>query len=176
MSVKSNNRLIKSKKQIEKRLNCPAKGLRQLSRSCCITPFQANRFNDLGGLCKYVLDIVVQMELVRMRAHSHGIDFVLLLVSDPGINEIFFENSAFEEELVIRSERREPPIQRTLQRWDPGGFLSVELVDVFIERLSRMDFFLHSIEACHQHGRKRQIGIARWIGWPELETFRFRAS
>src|SRR5260370_34677634 len=119
MSVKSNNRFIKSKERIDNRLNRLAKGLRQLSRSCCMTPFQANRFNDLGGLCKYVLDIVVQMELVRMRTHSHGIDFVLLLVSDPGINEIFFENSAFEEELVIRFESRERSIQRTRQRWDP---------------------------------------------------------
>jgi len=43
-----------------------------------------------------------------MRAHAHGIDFVLLLISDPGIDEIFFENSSFEEELVIRFESREP--------------------------------------------------------------------
>src|SRR5258708_34991552 len=115
------------------------------------------------------------MELVRMRAHSHAIDFVLLLVSDPGINEIFCETSAFEEELVIRFESRERSIQRTRQRWDPGGFLAVEFVNVFIERLSRMDFFLHPVEAGHQHGRKRQIGIARRIGWPELEAFRFGA-
>src|SRR5260370_21624653 len=115
------------------------------------------------------------MELVRMRAHSNWIEFVLLLVSDTGMNEIFFENSAFEEELVIRFESRERSIQRTRQRWDAGGFLAVEFVNVFIERLSRMDFFLHPIEAGHQHGRKRQIGITRWIGRPELEAFRFVA-
>src|SRR5260370_2722897 len=96
------------------------------------------------------------MELVRMRAHSNWIDFVLLLVSDPGINEIFFENSAFEEELVIRFESRERSIQRTRQRWDAGGFLPVEFVNVFIERPSRSDSFLPPTDPGPTHARTHQ--------------------
>ena len=51
-----------------------------------------------------ILNIVVEVELVRMRAHSYGVGFVFRFVVDPEFDELFGENAAFGEELVILAE------------------------------------------------------------------------
>ncbi len=48
-----------------------------------------------------LLNVVVEVEFMRMGAHAHGIDLVLLLVADPGVDEILLEDAALEKELVI---------------------------------------------------------------------------
>jgi hypothetical protein len=47
------------------------------------------------------LDVVVQVELVGMRAHPDRVRFDLSLVIDPHSDEIFGEDAALGEELVI---------------------------------------------------------------------------
>jgi len=59
-----------------------------------------------------LLDIVVQVELVWMRTQGDGITFVLLLVADPGIQEILREDSALKKEVMVFAER----FKRLLQR------------------------------------------------------------
>lgn len=48
------------------------------------------------------LHVEIQHELVQMRAHAHGIDFVLTLVGDVGLQHVAGEDVAFQQELVIR--------------------------------------------------------------------------
>src|SRR3954469_2487115 len=59
------------------------------------------------------LHIIVQAELVRMRPQRHRIDFVLLLVADPGINYVFREYIAAEQEFMVLSQRVERLAKRT---------------------------------------------------------------
>ena len=47
------------------------------------------------------LDVVVHLELMRVRAHTDGIDFVGALVVDPGFDQVRREDVAFAEEVVI---------------------------------------------------------------------------
>jgi len=46
-------------------------------------------------------DVIIQVELIRMRAHPHRIGFHFSLVIDPQFDEILAEDAPFEEEFVV---------------------------------------------------------------------------
>ena len=50
---------------------------------------------------RLILDVVVEMKLVGMRAHPNWIRFGFFLVIDPEFDEFRGENVSFEEELVV---------------------------------------------------------------------------
>ena len=51
-----------------------------------------------------ILDVVVQMKLIRMRPHPNRIRFVLLLIVNPKFDEVLGEDAALGEEFVIVAE------------------------------------------------------------------------
>src|SRR5678810_583648 len=61
---------------------------------------------------KRSLGVVVQRELVRMRPERHRSDFLLALVVDPRLDQLFAEHVALEHEVVIGFER----VQRFAER------------------------------------------------------------
>jgi hypothetical protein len=62
----------------------------------------------LRSLCHSIsLNIVIEVELVGMRAHPHRIGLHFFLVVDPEIDEFGGEYAALEEELVILLELAE---------------------------------------------------------------------
>src|SRR5580658_10555981 len=50
-------------------------------------------------------DVVVQVELPRVRAQPHGVDLVRPLVVDPGLDEVVGEHPAGLEEIVVGLQR-----------------------------------------------------------------------
>lgn len=58
-----------------------------------------------------VLDVVIHLKLMRVRAHTDGIDFVGALVVDPRFDQVGREDVALAEEVVIRFKR----IERTVE-------------------------------------------------------------
>jgi hypothetical protein len=53
------------------------------------------------------LDVVVHVELVRVWPQPHGVDLVLTLVLDPGVDDVLGEHAAGEQEVLVRLERGE---------------------------------------------------------------------
>jgi hypothetical protein len=47
------------------------------------------------------LDVEVEMELIGMRTEGDGIHLVLFLVIDPGFDEVFREDAALEQIVMI---------------------------------------------------------------------------
>src|SRR5690242_10433392 len=58
------------------------------------------------------LDVVVEGELVRMRAEPDRIDLVLPLVLDPRLDQVRREHVALEEEVVVLLEVAEHDVER----------------------------------------------------------------
>jgi hypothetical protein len=47
------------------------------------------------------LDVVVESEFIRVRPHLYGLNLVLHLVIDPGLDQFFAEDITLEQEIVI---------------------------------------------------------------------------
>ena len=60
--------------------------------------------------------VEVQAELVRVRPQPHGVDFLLRLVPDPGVDHVGGEHVAAEQELVILAQRGQRLVQRARRR------------------------------------------------------------
>jgi hypothetical protein len=58
-------------------------------------PFLFQLFILFRILC-LTLYVIIELELVGVRAHAHGVHFVLELVVDPELDDVFSENVAFE--------------------------------------------------------------------------------
>src|SRR5580704_3244277 len=51
------------------------------------------------------LDVVVERELIRVRPRADGLDLVLHLVVNPGLDQLFAEDISLQQELVVFFER-----------------------------------------------------------------------
>src|SRR5208337_1552353 len=114
-------------------------------------------------------DVVIEVELVRIRAHPNGVHFVLGLVLDPQIDQLLGEHTALEEEFVVRLESRENAVERTGDGWNLGRLLGREIVAVLIERFAGMNLVLDTVESGQEHCRVRQIRITGRVGRAELQ-------
>src|SRR5271167_2657341 len=84
------------------------------------------------------LDVVIELELVRMGTQTHGVHFLLALVVDVGVQHLLGEDVALEQKLIVASQRIQRVFQRTGHRRDLRQFLRTEIVDVLVERLARI--------------------------------------
>jgi len=66
-------------------------------------------------------------------------------------------------------------IQAPRHRANLRRFLGLEIVQILLSRLSRVDLVLDPVQSGHQHGRKRQIRIGRWIREAHFDPLRLRA-
>ncbi len=122
------------------------------------TPLKRLRFRLCGiGL---LLDVVVQEKLVRMGSQTKCIHFLRPLVIDPHLNGVRGEYISLEEEAVVFFEVVERLVKRTRHGRHIGQFFRRHIVDVLVERFAWIDFVLDAVEARHQHGREREIGVA----------------
>src|SRR2546422_7711434 len=104
-----------------------------------------------------------------MRPHAHSVHFVLRLVANPEVHELFGKDAALEQKFVIGAQRAERVFERAGQRRHLRGFLFFEFVKVLVERLAGVDLVLDAVEARHHHGCKSKIGVARWVRRAELK-------
>ena len=92
------------------------------------------------------LNVVIEMELVRMRAQPDGIDLLVTLVAEPCFDHVLGENVAAQQKGVISFER----IQRLLQR--TGGGLHLlrlrrrQVIEILVNGLTRIDAILDAVK------------------------------
>src|SRR5262249_28741088 len=63
------------------------------------------------------LDVVVQMKLVRMRAQADGVDLLVALVGEPGLDHVLGEDVAAQQEGVVGFQRIECLVERAGRRF-----------------------------------------------------------
>src|SRR5205823_5799533 len=72
------------------------------------------------------LDVVIQVELVRVRADLHWLDFSLSLVGDPGVDQIFREDTAAQQERLVGLEGIQHFAQASRRRSDSGPLFPIQ--------------------------------------------------
>ena len=117
---------------------------------------------------------VVKLEFVRMGTQTHGIHFIVPLVLDPSADDILGEDTALCEEVVIRLESIERLFERTGRLGYLGRFFRRKVVDVLVERLTRIDLVLNAVECRHHDGREGKVRIAGRVGTTELNPLGLR--
>src|SRR5262249_50829020 len=95
--------------------------------------------------------VEVQGELVRMRAQPSLTHFSVILVIDPGLYQVLGEYIALEQELVIVLEILQRCFQRSRHCWNLREFRRSQGVNILVERLTRIELALNTIEPGHQH-------------------------
>src|SRR5262249_32021813 len=93
----------------------------------------------------WVLDVVIERELIRMRTQPDGVDFLLALVPDPGADDVAGEDVALQQELMVLFEGIQRFVERTRGLRHLGQFLGFEIVDVLVERIARLDLVLDAV-------------------------------
>src|SRR5437764_13336922 len=87
------------------------------------------------------LRVEVEGELGRVRAEPHDVDLVLPFVVDPGADQLFAEDAALEQELVVGLEG----VERLRQRSGHLGDSAVLLEQVPVGRLACVEALLDSV-------------------------------
>src|SRR5579859_7425539 len=103
------------------------------------TPFPLGK--GAGGLGWSGLEshVVVERELVRMRAQRDLLELLGGLVVDIGLDQILAEDPALEQELVVRLKRREALLQAAGRLRDALALLGLHLVEILVDRRRRHD-------------------------------------
>src|SRR5436190_23124944 len=122
----------------------------------------------------WLLNVVIQLEFVRMRPQTNRVGLRLALVGDKGLDQLLREYIALEQEPVIVLQAGERFFERRRHRWHLLQFLRFEIVDVLVERLTRINLVLYAVETSHGHGSKREVRIARRIRRTELDALCLR--
>ena len=111
-----------------------------------------------------------------MRALSEREDLILDLVVDPGLDQLFGEHAAFEEEGVVLPQRLEGLGQCGGQLRDALRFLRRQLVEVLVDRRQRLDAVLDAIDSRHELRGEGEVRVRRRVGRAELEALRLRVG
>ncbi len=94
------------------------------------------------------------------------------------VDEVFREDSAFRQELIVRFERVKRFVERTRYAADFAFLCIGQLVDVLVERAvtegARIDFLLDAVQTCKQHGCECEVRVSRAVRCTELDTTAFR--
>jgi hypothetical protein len=120
------------------------------------------------------LDIEIHKEFVWMRAYAQRI-VLLRFHFNPVVKEVFVKHITLEEELVIGFQRFESAEQRIGHARDFGKFFWGQFVQILVERITRIDAVLDTVESCEQQSCIRQIRIGRGVRCPEFGSLSFRA-
>src|SRR6185295_15932229 len=81
------------------------------------------------------LDVVVEGELVRMRAQPDGVHLVLPLVVDPGLDQVRGEHVPLQQEVVVLLEVVQHDVERPRELLDLLLLGRGQLVEVLVYRL-----------------------------------------
>src|SRR6267143_2243760 len=137
-------------------------------RRCCSPP------PFLRLYPQFSLNVVVQEELIRMRPQRDRIDVLGALVADPRVDQVLRKYSPLGQEGVIGFERRQGLLQAPRRVLDVFALGRLQLVQVHVHWLGRLDLVLDAVETGHQQGCEGQIRVAGRIGRPELDALGLR--
>src|SRR4026208_1783419 len=98
---------------------------------------------DLGrGYIYANSDVVIELELMRVRPLLHRRDLIGALVVDPGLDQVGREDVADRQEVVVGLERVEDGAERRRDLLYLGHLVRRELVDVLVDRRGRLGLVL----------------------------------
>src|SRR5215831_18687941 len=120
------------------------------------------------------LAVVIQEKLVRVRPQGDRIDLLRPLVAKPRIDQILREHAALQQERMVGLERRERLGEASRRVLDVLPLRRLELVEVHVHRLRRLDLVAQPVQPRHQQRGEGEVGIARRIGCTELDPLRLR--
>src|SRR6266404_7318697 len=96
-------------------------------------------------------DVVVHRELERMWPQSQRLNLALTLVIGPAFDQLRSEYIALQQKLVVVFQSVQRIIQRARQARDVLQLFGRKVVDVLIQRRSRIDPVLNAIDSSQQH-------------------------
>ena len=106
------------------------------------------------------LNIVVEMELVRMGTECDCVHFIFLLVVYPGLDKVLGKDTTLEQIVMIFLQSIQYLAERAGGGSDLGFLFRFEFLNIFINRGSRINLVLNSIQSRQQHCREGEIRIA----------------
>src|SRR6266508_1740449 len=127
-------------------------------------PRRSERWRPSGS------DVEVQVELPRLRAEPDLIQLPRALVLEPGVDHVLREHPALQHELVVGLEGVQHLLQRSGHLLHLRGLRRGQVVEVLVDRVRRLDLFLHPVEARQEHRAERQVRVAGGVGRPDLDT------
>src|SRR5699024_4858842 len=104
-------------------------------------------------------DVVVELELVRVRAEAERIDLRGALELDPGHYQVLGEDIALGEVVVIGLEGVQRGAEGLRQLPDLPVLLGRELVEVLVDRLRRLDAVADAVQAGHELRREGEVRV-----------------
>src|SRR5438128_2442452 len=116
------------------------------------------------------LDVEVKRVLPRMGAQPYGVHLVLALVVDPRLDHVRREDVALQQPVVGLLEVVEHDAEVAGELLDLLRLGGRQLVEVLVDRLTRIDLVGDPVEPRHQARRERQIRVAGVIGGAELDA------
>src|SRR6516165_3636958 len=116
------------------------------------------------------LNVEVQGELVRVRAQLNRFELFLVLIGYPGLDQVFGEYAALEQELVILLECMKNLFQASRCGFNFRFFLRREVVEVFVDGAGWRELLFHTVESGKQHGAECKIGVRRWVRTSKLDA------
>ena len=105
-----------------------------------------------------------------MRAEGHRVHLALALVGDVGLDQVGGEDVPLEQEVVVGLQGVEDLGQRPGEILDLGGFLTLQLIEVGLDRLGRLDLVGDTVQTRHQHGAECEVRVAGRVGGAELQA------
>ncbi len=102
-----------------------------------------------------------------MRSQAQHVHVVDALPIDVGFDQVVREDIALEQKLVVRFQMIEHFAERPGHLFHGGSFVFEE---IDVHGFSGLDLVLDAVEAGHQHGGKRQVGVRRGIGAAVLDA------
>src|SRR6266446_3418 len=118
--------------------------------------------------------VVIEEELIRMWPQRDGVDILDPLHREPRVDEILGEDATVEQERMVGFERRQRLLQGSRRVLHVLPLRGLEVVQVYVHRLRRLDLVLDTVETSHEERGEGEVRIGRWIGRPELEPLGLR--
>src|ERR1022692_119620 len=119
--------------QLNDRNDTPRATAEPAAPTSCLAP------RALAVSAESVSAVVVHLELVRVRTEPHRVDLVRALVVDPRLDQVWREEAALEQVLVVGLQALEDLLQRAWHLRDRQRLVRRKLVEVLVHRLGRLD-------------------------------------
>ncbi|VXB56721.1 conserved hypothetical protein [Arthrobacter sp. 8AJ] len=123
-----------------------------------------------------LLDAVVELELVGVRAQGQRTDLVLVLVLDPGVDQVLGEDTAGLQELVVLAQGLQGFLEGARSLGDVLGFLGRELVEVLVDGSRGLDAVADAVNAGHQLGSEGQVRVGGGVRSAEFDALGLRVG
>src|SRR6266568_2722560 len=103
--------------------------------------------------------VVIQEELIGMRAQRDGVDILDSLHREPGIDEILREDAPVEQEGMVGFERRQRLLQASRRVLHVLALRRLQVVQIDVHRLGRLDLVFDAVETRHEQRGEREVRV-----------------